>query len=157
MIGYGLQEMLNKAFYAEQNGKTPMRVSVVGICLNIALSFVFVRGFKTGIAGLPAAASVASVFMSLTLAVLLSRRYRIFDADFLKNSLKYVVAGIVMSLTIWAMSLTTYPDSFIGRVADLILPSAVGFVLYLVVAFALKTNEIKTVSKIFSKRSVSNE
>jgi len=157
MLGYGLQEMLNKAFYAEQNGKTPMRVSVVGICINIALSFIFVRGLHTGIAGLPAAASVASVFMSVTLAILLSRRHRIFDKDFLKNILKYILSGVVMILAIKVMSLITYPDNFIGRVADLFIPSAVGFILYIVVAFVLKTNEIKTVLKIFSKRSVSNE
>lgn len=157
MLGYGLQEMLNKAFYAEQNGKTPMRVSVVGICLNIALSFVLVRGFNTGISGLPAAASVAAVFMSVTLLVLLNRKHKFFDRNFWLNFSKQVISGALMAVVIVLMSNMTYPQTFIGKACDLIIPSAVGAVLYIVLAWVLKTDEIRTVLNIFSKRSVSNE
>ncbi len=157
MLGYGLQEMLNKAFYAEQNGKTPMRVSVVGILLNIALSFIFVRGLKTGIAGLPLAASIASTFMALVLAVLLGRKYKIFDKVFLMNVLKTVIAAMVMIAVIVPVSTITFDDGFAGRFLALAVPSAVGFLSYFLMALLLKTREMKVISDIFKKRSVKNE
>ncbi len=157
MLGYGLQEMLNKAFYAEQNGKTPMRVSVVGILLNIALSFVFVRGLSTGIAGLPLAASIASTFMALVLATLLGRRYRIFDKGFLVNILKTAVAAAIMIAVIIPVSSVGYNDGFAGRFLALAVPSAAGVVAYVAVAVVLKTNEMKMILDIFKKRGVKNE
>lgn len=156
MLGYGLQEMLNKAFYAEQNGKTPMRVSVVGILLNIALSFVFVRVLNTGIAGLPLAASIASTFMALVLAMLLGRKYRIFDKDFLVNILKTAIAAAVMVAVVIPTSSTIFGDNFVGRFLALSVPSATGFVAYVIVALLLKTKEMKMILDIFKKRSAKN-
>ena len=156
MLGYGLQEMLNKAFYAEQNGKTPMRVSVVGIALNIALSFIFVRILKTGIAGLPAAASVASIFMSVTLAVILCKKYKVFDKDFFINLLKMAISAVCMIILVIALSVLEFSDSFIGRLLDFVVPSAAGGVAYVVSAFLLKTKETEMVLSILRKRSESD-
>jgi len=153
MLGYGLQEMLNKAFYAEQNGKTPMRVSVIGIALNIALSFVFVRVLGTGIAGLPAAASIASVFMALVLALLLSRRYRIFDKDFITNFVKILASGALMVAVMLAMSGLGFSDGFIGKFLALAVPSGVGCIVYVIVSFVVRTSETKAILNIFRKRS----
>ncbi|MBQ3181415.1 MAG: murein biosynthesis integral membrane protein MurJ, partial [Clostridia bacterium] len=157
MLGYGLQEMLNKAFYAEQNGKTPMRVSVVGITLNIALSFVFVRILKTGIAGLPAAASVASLFMSFVLAVILSRKYAIFDKAFIINLVKMALSAVVMVILIVLSSKIGFADDFMGRSLALLVPSAVGFLAYIIIAVLLKSNETKMILGILRKRSDDSE
>ncbi len=157
MLGFGLQEMLNKAFYAEQNGKTPMRISVVGILLNIALSFTFVRGFDTGIAGLPLAASISSTFMAVVLAVILGKKYTIFDKNFFVNVLKTVIAAAAMVAVVMLSSSFGYSDNFLGKFLALAVPSAAGFMVYIVIALLLKTNEIKMILEIFEKRSVKNE
>ena len=157
MMGYGLQEMLNKAFYAEQNGKTPMQVSVIGIALNIALSFVFVRVLGAGIAGLPSAASIASVFMALVLAVLLSRRYRIFDKDFITNFVKIIASGALMVAVMLAMTGIRFSGGFIGKFLALAVPSGVGCIVYVIVSFVLRTNETKAILNIFRKRSDNRE
>lgn len=157
MLGYGLQEMLNKAFYAEQNGKTPMIVSVVGISLNIVLSFVFVRALDTGIAGLPAAASVASTFMALVLAVILNRSCLVFDKDFIVNLLKMVLSAVVMIFMVGLSSKISFADDFMGRFLALFVPSAVGFLAYIFMAVLLKSNETKMIFDILRKRSDSGE
>lgn len=151
MLGYGLQEMLNKAFYAEQNAKIPMRVSIVGITLNIALSFIFVRALDTGIAGLPAAASVASLFMAIVLAVLLSRKYKLFDKGFMLNFIKTIISGAVMIGIMYPASKIGFSDGFLGRFLALVVPSAAGFIGYIIMAFVLGTDETRMVLKIFKK------
>lgn len=157
MLGYGLQEMLNKAFYAEQNGKTPMRVSVIGISLNIALSFVFVRVLNIGIAGLPMAASVASLFMACTLTILLNKRYKIFDKKFIINFAKIIISGGVMAIVMMTLSKVVFSDSFIGNFLSLSVPSVVGFLAYLLMVIFLKTDEVRIISNLFIKRSESDE
>ncbi len=152
MLGFGLQEMLNKAFYAEQNGKTPMRVSVIGILLNVLLSFLLVRGRNLGIAGLPMAASVAANFIAVTLAVILNRRYPIFNRAFFKNLLKILVCGAVMCAVIVVLkNVVTVDDGFIGRFLALAVPAVAGGVVYLICAALLRTEEFNMVLKLFRK------
>lgn len=152
MIGYGMQEMLNKGFYAGQNGKTPMRVSVVGICINVALSFIFVRGIKTGIAGLPMAASIAANFIALTLAILLNRNYKIFDKVFFCNFIKIIINGAIMAVgIILCRNFVSFADSFVGRFLAFAVPACVGFVIYLIFSFILKTDEIEQIKQLITK------
>lgn len=152
MLGYGMQEMLNKAFYAGQNGKTPMRVSVCGIALNVALSFLFVRSFGLGIAGLPMAASVAANFIAVVLAVLLNKKCRIFDRSFMFNFVKMLLSGAAMAASLVVVcGCVSFSDTFVGRFLDFCVPAGVGFVVYLIVSFMLNTTEIKQVKRIIMK------
>lgn len=152
MLGYGMQEMLNKAFYAEQNGKTPMRVSVVGICVNVALSFLFVRGFGLGIAGLPMAASVAANFIAVVLAVLLNRKYPVFDRGFFVNLGKLLISGALMLITIYFVRTPlAFSDGFFGRLLSLVIPAGVGFFVYLIAAFLLRADEMKLAKQFITK------
>lgn len=149
MLGYGIQEMLNKAFYAKQNGKTPMHVSVFGIATNVALSFLLVRGFRLGIAGLPMAASIATNLIAVILAVLLNRQYKIFDKHFFVNSAKLVLCSIAMVAGLYyTANLVAFSDSLIGRFLSLAVPACAGGVLYLVLAFVLRTNETEKIRQI---------
>lgn len=152
MLGYGMQEMLNKAFYAGQNGKTPMRVSMAGIALNVALSFLFVKAFDLGIAGLPMAASVAANFIAVVLAVLLNKNYKVFDKLFFLNFGKLIISGAAMVLVVFfTQGLISFSDSLIGRFMTLLVPLAAGFVVYLIAAFALKTDEVRQVQQLITK------
>lgn len=152
MLGYGLQEMLNKAFYALQNGKTPMRVSIVGIGLNVALSFVLVRVFSLGIAGLPMAASIAANFIAIVLAVLLNQKNRIFDKPFFYNFGKFVFCGLLMTITVLlTKQLISFPDTMSGRFMTLLVPSAAGGVVYILFAFLTKTEELQALTSMVKK------
>lgn len=119
MLGYGMQEILNKAFYAGQNGKTPMRVSVVGIGVNVALSFLLVRAFHLGIAGLPMAASLASNLIAVVLAIILNRQYKIFDKPFFLNFSKFVICGTAMAAILFLVrKACVFSNSFLKDVVS---------------------------------------
>ena len=153
MLGFGLQEMLNKAFYAEQNGKTPMRVSVVGILLNVTLSFVFVRVFNLGISGLPIAASVAANFIALTLALILNKKHKVFDKAFVFNLLKMASSGVFMIAAMYIVNIfCDFGTTFVGTFLNIAIPSFVGLIVYIMLAFISKTEETKIVTDILKKR-----
>ena len=153
MLGYGMQEMLNKAFYAGQNGKTPMRVSVFGIVVNVAFSFLLVRGFNLGISGLPMAASVAANVIAVVLAVILNRQYKLFDRAFFINLFKLLVCGAVMVVGLYGTSvLCSFGDGLAGKFLAFFIPAAVGAIVYFVAAAFLKTNEMKQLKQMIKER-----
>ncbi len=153
MLGYGMQEMLNKAFYAGQNGKTPMRVSVFGIAVNVAFSFLLVRGLHLGISGLPMAASIAANVIAVVLAVILNRQYHLFDSTFFINLSKLLLCGAVMVLGMYGTSmLCSFGNDFVGKFLAFCVPAALGAVLYLITAVLLKTDEMKQLKQMIKER-----
>lgn len=60
MIGFGLSEVLSKAFYSMQDTKTPMINATIGVSLNIVLNIILSK--YLGIGGLALATSTAAIF-----------------------------------------------------------------------------------------------
>jgi len=157
MIGYGVQEILNKAFYANQNAKIPMRVSVVGIALNIALSFIFVRALNTGIAGLPAAASVASVFMAITLSIIAQKKYKIFDKNLIVNFFKILISATAMAVVMLFAGKIEFSNNFYGSFLNIAITSLLGVLAYAIVSFVVKSSEAKILINLLRKRGEESE
>lgn len=72
IIGVGLREILNRAFYALQDTKAPVVNGILVIAVNIAMSLVFVRFW--GIGGLAAAVSLSALISGLLLWAGLRRK-----------------------------------------------------------------------------------
>ncbi|MGN1058871.1 MAG: murein biosynthesis integral membrane protein MurJ, partial [Clostridia bacterium] len=121
MAGYAVSEILNKAFYALKDGKTPMFVAMGGITLNILLSFMFVRGFKTGLWGLALAASIAATLIGIVLLILLNKRLHILKPHDGWNTLKLLVSAFVMGVCVYFSShCLSLGDSLSGRFLSLL-------------------------------------
>ena len=99
MIGYGLMEILNKAFYAMQDSKTPMKTSVVAIILNIVLSLTLVK--YMGYTGLPLAASITSIVIAILMIAMISKNVKgIVNREDIKEFIKILVSSAFMGFII---------------------------------------------------------
>jgi putative peptidoglycan lipid II flippase len=67
-----LMQIINRAFYARQDTKTPMRVAMIQVALNIGLGLLLFR--LIGAPGIAAATSVSSWISVVQMLVILSRR-----------------------------------------------------------------------------------
>lgn len=154
MVGFGVTEILNKAFYALKDGKTPMLVAMGGITVNIILSFLFVRGLETGLWGVALAASIAANAISVCLLIILNRRLNMLKFKDLGNTLKLIVTAIFMSVAVWAV-LCYLPavSGFFGKLLTLALPACVGVMVYLGLLFLLKTDEAKEIRLILQRKT----
>ena len=153
MIGFGINEVMNKAFYALQDGKTPMRASVFGICVNIALSVVSVLFIKTGLEGLAFAASAAANVIGFGLLALLGKRVKnIFTKELFISFAKSVISAIVMSAAVMFFRKEIVISN---KYLNLFVPAALGACVYVLMCIILKSEEfftiLKTVLKRFSK------
>ena len=140
MLGYGMQEMANKGFYALHDGKTPMKVAFAGIAVNIALSVILVAGFKVGLGGLAISASVASNIIGFTMIYKLHKRTGgILTKDFGGFAVKILISVFIMGLAVFAVNHITYDINKIFAVA---VPVTIGVITYFVACVVLKVGEI---------------
>lgn len=154
MAGFGISEILNKAFYSLKDGKTPMVVAVFGITLNIVLSFFFVKGIGSGLWGVALAASIASNVIACLLLFLLNKRLRILSWRDLINTVKLLAAILCMAALVYGITtLLPQGSSFIEKTSLLVLPACGGILVYILLLFLFKTDEANSIKHIIKQKT----
>ena len=129
MIGYGLMEILNKAFYAMQDSKTPMKTSIVAIVLNVALSITFVN--LMGYAGLPLAASITSIIVGIIMLVLVNKRINgIVTKDTIKEAIKIAISALIMAALIIILKKVIIGETILKVLIRISTSVILGVILY---------------------------
>ncbi len=151
MVGYAVCEILNKGFYAVQDGKTPMITSIIGIIANFLSAFVFVKYFKLGVQGLALASAVSSLVMGTVLIFAMNHKQpHTFDKTFLLNLIKIMVCGVVAFM----ISNTTYSyipisvEGWAGTFIRLCISGLLGLLIYIILAFLLRIQETKQIRRV---------
>lgn len=147
ITGHSLLEVLSRAFYALSDTWTPVKVGIVAILANIALSIVFIQFvgepdslIRGRFAGLALANSLTTMVEALVLWWLLNRRIGdIGTADVLHTVSRSIFATIGMTVVIlllWGV-LGDLP-----QLARLFVGAGVGVGVYFALAFLLRMDEV---------------
>lgn len=153
MLGFGVQEILNKAFYSTQNAKKPMFVAMAGIAVNIALCFLLVKGFHVGLEGLAFSSSVASTLIAFALLVLFRKRYRFSVKNILLLLLKLCICGAVTAAGTYAVSSAfDFGANLFGKILNLAIPGMAGCLIYIIMVFLLRVEEANDVLLMLKKK-----
>lgn len=143
MIGFGVQTILSRAFYAEQDGKTPFYSGLVSIALNIILCFLLVEKMKVG--GLALASSVSSTVSALLLLIPMQRKKKgLLTAQFLKDLGKMLLASLIMMIVVLWMKdimLKMFVDSLFSRIIIVCVPAGIGATIYMVITYFIQVEE----------------
>ena len=154
MVGYGVQNVLSRAFYAEQDGKTPLISGAISIGVNLVLCLLLTD--RLDVAGLGLATAVSATVSAIVLLIPTIRRYpQALDKAFWSGVLRMVVAAAVMSGAVYAVYRLLsgwLPDGLVGRVLVLGIPTAVGIGVYFLVALALRLPEMDLVRRRLRKK-----
>ena len=146
MIGYGLMEIMNKAFYALQDSKTPMKTSCFAIILNIVLSVILVE--VKGYTGLPLAASITSL---LTAVIMLICLFRKIDCKFEKNILtemaRYFLATCVMAIVLGLIQMLRF-----GTIINIFMSIIVGVSIYFLTLLILKSEMLTYATDLIKEK-----
>ena len=153
IIGIGLKEILDRAFYALKETRVSAVNGFIIMVINIALSLILIKPMKAF--GIPLAYSVASLCGSLILLVLLRRRIGNYLQHTLSVFARSLVSALLMSASVMGVShlIKGYFDqSLVDRLVKLFLPVCVGVVVYGVMLVVLKVEPVKSIAKkLFSK------
>ena len=108
-----------RSFYAQQDTKTPLYISIFAISLNIGLAIWFSLELGMGAYGLAYAQSIVAVVEVLILFVVMSRRIKgLFDAKllnaFTKMAIASTVTGIISYVAVQLFQLQSADQSFLA-------------------------------------------
>lgn len=104
-----------RSFYARQDTKTPLYISVFAIGLNIVLAVYFAMTLDLGVYGLAYAAAVVSIIEVAILFVIMSMQIKgLFDTKFVGAILRMISATGFMAVVTY-MSISMFPLSSAGE------------------------------------------
>ncbi len=145
-----------RSFYAQQDTKTPLYISLVSISLNIALAVWMTMHLNMGPYGLALAQSIVAFVEVMILFAVMSRRIpKLFDAVFIHAIARMVSAtgfmAIVSYFSVATLQLAITDQSFLATFPKFALITIISFGAYLWFSSILKLEEPRPVIKTMSK------
>ena len=142
-----IYHMAARAFYARQDTKTPLYISIFSITLNIILAIVLSMVLKMGAYGLAWAQSTVAVLEVVVLLAVMNRQMpKLFDMTFVRAIFKMILAGIVTGVVCYigvlVLPFRYHDDSFFSAFPKFVIISMVSFGAYAVASKWLKLPEI---------------
>jgi putative peptidoglycan lipid II flippase len=157
LVGHIVVHVLTRAFYAMQDTRTPVAWAVIAVAINVPLMAVLVG--PMGVEGLALALSISSIIEVIGLLWFLHRRLESIDeASILRSVGRAAVAALAAALlmlgglTLVEGSLAGLLDNTVGRLVVLLVLSAAGLAIYLLVAAALRAPELAQLRGILRRR-----
>lgn len=154
LVGHSTMEVLTRAFYAQQDTKTPVVIGAAAMTLNVALSVLFSRYFAQigwlPLGGLALANSLATALEAAALFIFMRKRLdgieekSIFDSAW---RVTLATLGMGVGLLAWTW-LTVGQARWFVALGGVVL----GGVIYIVGAAIFKVSEIKIIVDIVARR-----
>ncbi|MEO5949003.1 MAG: murein biosynthesis integral membrane protein MurJ [Candidatus Saccharimonas sp.] len=144
-----------RAFYAQQDTKTPLYVSIFSITLNIILAVMFTSWFEWGPIGLAWAQSIVAVVeVMILLAILRFRIPGIFNRTFGMAVIRMVGATAAMAIVTYFMVLLfqfqNNDMSFFATFPKFGLITLTSFIVYVLICRRMKLEETEPLIRKFN-------
>jgi len=136
-----LGQILTRTFYARDEVKTPVRIAVAMVGLNLTLNLILI--WPLHVAGLAWSTAACAMIQTIIMAVLLHRRgVPIFSATVVNTAVRICVATAVMAAVVGRiMAVWPAGDTWLGEFIRLLVCTAAGGAVALASAVALRMPE----------------
>jgi len=128
---YAVNHLVVRAFYSLHDARTPMKVAVVNIGINLALNLILVQTVLKE-AGLALATSICAVIQVAVLTMWFNRRVSHIEwGDVNRSVLRSLLATALMVGAVWALDVYVLSDvGMLLRLAGMVVGGAVTFVIF---------------------------
>ncbi|GKU77022.1 murein biosynthesis integral membrane protein MurJ [Paenibacillus sp. L3-i20] len=149
MTATGIREVLSRTFYSMQDTKTPTINAAIALVMNIVLNIILSRFM--GISGLALATSISAIFCVVLLFISLRKKIEIFSIGKVCISLlKILAASLFMGYL--AKLLYDLLVNYINEIMSLIISVGVGALIYLVIIYFMKIEDVDNIMNVLKKR-----
>ena len=157
MLGYGVQIILSRAFYAEQKGKMPLVAGAASVIANIILCQLLRPAF--GLRGLALVSAVSLILPALILLFAAGKRYRgvlnrAAVVDFVKMLVCAAVMGAAVRFAQGALAVRL-ADGLASRAVLVLAPTLLGVVVYFALTVLLRVSTIFQIKTLLHRRNPS--
>lgn len=146
----------SRSFYAQQDTKTPLYISLVAVGFNIILAIVLAFVFDRGAIGVALAASIAAALEVIILFAVMARRIKgLFNAVFVHAVARMVSAtgfmAIVTYILVLLMPLSGGEQSFFTTFPSFALIAGVSMAAYTTICWLMKLEEVEPIVRSVTK------
>jgi putative peptidoglycan lipid II flippase len=168
LAGYAAIKVLSPAFYALDDAKTPMYISLVSILVHVPASFGLMQLLSTvgvsperpngfGHAGVALATSIVAIVNFLALAFFMRRRIqRLNGRDIFSSLVRIIVASAVMSAVAYVSYylLTNYlgDKHLLNRLIEAFVPIGLAGVTFVIAAKLLRIEELEKIYRGLARK-----
>jgi putative peptidoglycan lipid II flippase len=147
LLMFSMNNILARAFFALNDIKTPMKISIVCLVLNLVFAFLLVKHFQQvgigGAAGLGIANTLSALFNVCLLAYALRRKLGRLGLTGVVHTLlvlvpNAVLAGVIAGTLAWIWKRHIGHATVLQKLGEVFVPGAVATFVYWVVALAAK-------------------
>lgn len=144
MVGFGLQTVLSRAFFAKEDGRTPLMAAIMAVGVNALISF----GLAPRL-GVMAAALGSSLSMTLCAIILFAALTKstpgVWNAKATFNVLKMLASAISMGFLVLLTQGLALPiePSFISDIIMLVISGILGVAAYLAISYVFAVEETR--------------
>lgn len=139
-----------KSFYAQQDTKTPLYISIFSISLNILLAVWFTMQLNMGVYGLAWAQSIVAFVEVMVLFYIMSKRIGgLFDVEFMRAVWRMASAtgfmAVISYISVQLFQLGANDQSFLATFPKFILIVTISLSAYVLFSWMLKLPEVTPV------------
>ena len=151
LLSFSGAKILASAFYSLQDTRTPVKVGLLSLGVNICLNAVLMFPMKIG--GIALATSLSSTFDFVYLYLLLKKRIGSFGGRFLFRSFcKQCGAGLLMASSLFLAARLFFENGNFPRIPGLVITIAAGTVSYYLFSLMLGVEEASRLLRWISKK-----
>jgi len=146
LLSQSIVTILNRAFYAVNDTKTPLIIGITTIVLNFTLSNVFMRYTNLGVNGMALSYSTVSAINAVLLIALLNKKM---DGIYIRKLFvflaKTIPAALIMGGVLYFINgiISSESSSTLIQFVDLLGKVLIGIVLYFSVVLLFKIEEVE--------------
>jgi putative peptidoglycan lipid II flippase len=156
IVGYSAQQILNRGFYSSQDTKTPVRINIFILLLNILLSYIFKEFW--GAPGLALAYSVSGLTSMVLLLFFLHKKVgTLHGREILRSVVKTCIATLVMFVAVTLLTAVLEHFMPLGRkiyqLVEVAILGCAGVGVFALAAYLLKMEEMRSVTALLKRKA----
>ena len=154
LAGYAALKVINPAFYALHDARTPMIISLLSIAVNFVTASLLLDKTRLGHAGLALSTSAVAIFGALVLFIILRKRIGgIYGRNLVNSTWKIIVASAAMGGAVWLFSHGVQASLGVrrlARIADLAGAIPLGLLVFYGACRVLHVSELDLATRALS-------
>ncbi len=159
MPAYLCRDLFVRIFYALGESKTPLKVSTIGIVINIIFDWIFIGGpspwgpqftFNFGAPGLVLATGIVNLISCICLIISLNNKLKNLPLrKWSQDIVKIFLCGLISGLTTWFVNINfVFSQEIYWLLLKLIIAMSLGITSFFGLGILLNINELKVILQI---------